>query len=251
MTARITSRQVDRIKQHAADASRELLKERAQRVIAHPDLQARLKELLLCLAAQFFFLLSDEQAVAWIIKWSGKSEAEARQIVEGFRKKARAHGIADTVKIHAEVQPGGTFTRDLPLVGPCWEDFKYLQGWDFPDPPTEHCLVSWVPAPMADSTVKTVVEQKALIATFKKEAELPAWYQLSFGSVGHVGGLALAHRNATSTDPFNGLVVRTDTCRADGDRLVLHWREGRLDCVCWGGDGGRNSNLAAFAVGVI
>lgn len=251
MTARITSQQSGRIGKHASDAARGLMKDNAQRVIEHPDFPARLKALMLELAAAFYVLLTDEEAVAWLVKCGKKPEAEARQIVNGLRQQARSRGVADGVKLHAEVQPGCLLKRDMAQMGPCWEDFKYLQDWNFQDSATEHALVSWIPVPLEGSTDKNASEQTALVQSFKTDAGLPAWYKVSFGSVNHVGGLALAHWNATKSNPFANLVVRTDTCDSDGYRLGLRWSEGRLDCDYWHWDGRRRSRLAVFVVGVV
>lgn len=254
MTARITSRQKEQYKKLVGDAltSIDPSKDDAQRVLGLKEFSVRFKELYLELSGQFYLLLTDDEAVVWIVKHTDKSETEARQIVEGLRKEARRRKVADTVKLHAEVLAGCLFKRDMPKMGSCWEDFRYLQGWDFADPPTEHALVSWIPVPLPDSTRQNVTEQTATVAAWKAEADLPEWYELSFGSVNHVSGLALAHRKATGSDPFNGLVVRTDTCSADGDRLNLYWGGGRLDCGHWDwGDGGRLSVLAVFALGVV
>ena len=94
-------------------------------------------------------------------------------------------------------------------------------------------------------------EQAAVIASFKTEVGLPAWYDVSFGSVNHIGGMSLAHFNATGMDPFNSLVVRTDTCCADGGRLGLDWGQGRLCCDGWDWGEARDSDLAVFVVGVV
>ncbi len=253
MTARITSRQKQQAQKFVGDTHTSInpTKEGMQRVLVSKSFQARFKDLIIELAAEYFLLLSDNDAVVWIVEYVKKSEAEARQAVEGLRQKVRAHGVADSVKIHAEVRPGCLFKRDIPQMGPCWEDFRYLQDWVFPDPPTEHCLVSWIPVPLADSTAKSVSGQTAAIVKFKAEAGLPAWYEFSFGSVNHISGLALAHFNATGKDPFNGLVVRTDTCRSDGYRLKLDWDQGRLYCDIWRWDGDSYPSLAVFALGVV
>lgn len=254
MTARITSRQKEQAKKLVGDTLTSLnpTKDGMQRVLMGKAFQMRFRQLVVELVAEFYVLLSDDEAVAWLVEYAKKVEAEARQSVNGIRQKARAAGMADTVKIHAEVQPGCLFKRDMPQMGPCWEEFKYLQGWDFPDPPTEHVLVSLIPAPLAGSTSKDISEQAAMIATFKAEALLPDWYDVSFGSVNHVGGMALAHFNATGRDPFNGLIVRTDTCLAGGRRLRLHWFGGRLCCGYWDWDDGeRGSDVGVFALGVV
>lgn len=251
MTARITSQQSGRIGKHASDAASGFTKDNAQRVIEHPDFPARLKALMFELATAFYILLSDEEAVAWIVKYAKKAKTEARQIVNGLRQQARTRGIADSVKLHAEVQAGCLFKRDIPRMGPCWEDFKYLQNWNFQDPATEHALVSWIPVPLAGSAGKYVPEQTTLVAAFRTKAGLPAWYDLSFGSVNHVGGLSLAHFNATKSDPFANLVVRTDTCCAGSYLLGLNWGRGRLSCAYWGWVGYSYSRLAVFVVGVV
>lgn len=201
--------------------------------------------------AEFYTLLSDDEAVAWIVERAGKSEEEARQIVNGFRKKARKQGVDDDIKIHVEVQPGCAFKQNVPRMGPCWEDFQYLQEWDFPDPPTEHCLVSWIPVPLEGSTNKNVNEQLELIDSFKNEAKLPSWYKVSFGSLNHVAGLTLAHFAAMGEDPFADLIVRTDSCNVVGHRLWLGWHEGRLYCDYWNWDDDRISGFAVFAAGVV
>lgn len=198
---------------------------------------------------KYYTLLTDDEAVAWIMKYAQQPEEEARRFVSGERHKARAKGVAYEVKIFAEVQPGCLFKRDLPRMGPTWENFKYLQNWNFPDSPTEHCLVSWIPIPLASSTNKDASEQTALVA--KASRGLPAWCNVSFGSANHVAGMSLAHFRVTGKDPFSGLVVRTDTFRAGGFRLSLYWSQGRFYCGYWGWDEDRSSDLAVFVVGVV
>ncbi len=208
----------------------------------------------------YFTLLSDDEAVEWNVEYGKKPEAEADQIVKGYRQKARKQDVADTVEIHAEVQPGCTFKRNIPQMGPTWKDFKYLQDWDFPDPPTEHSLVSWIPTPLAGSTCKNVFEQSGVIQMFKVEAKLPAWYEVSFGSATHVAGMALAHykaagpktASASYKDPFKNLSAFTETCEVDGNRLDLRWKLGSLCCGSsdWGYKG-RDPGFAVFAVGVV
>jgi hypothetical protein len=253
MTARITSGQIEQVKKLVDDALTALKpsKEGMQRLLGNSAFLVQFKCFVLAAAGEFFVLFSDDEAVAWIRKWAGKTEEEARQIVQGFRTKARTHGVADTVHIHAKARPGATFKQDLPLMGPCWERFHYLQYWDFPDPPTEHCLLSWVPKPLQGGTNKDHVKQYALIAAFKAEAGLPGRYHVSFGSVGHVGGLVLAHFNAYHEDPFGGRLVRTDTCKTGGFRLQLSWFTDSLNCGQWYSDSNREPDLDVFAVGVI
>lgn len=227
-----------------------LTREALQRVITNIAFPRRLGEFIRSFASEYFVLLTDEEAVDWLVK-RAKKLAEARQIVDGWRQQARAYGIADTVLLHALVHPGCTFKHHIPKLGPCRKDFQYLQDWNFPDDPTEHALVSWVPTPLRDSTSKNVTGQTELVSAFKTEVQLPAWYQVTFGSVTHVAGLILAHSKAANQDPFNGLIVRTDSCRADGFRLYLRRSGGLLSCGDWHWDDGRNPGIAVFAVGVV
>lgn len=254
MTARITSGQSKQLKRLVEDGLDALTmsKDAAQRVIAQGGkLQERLQALVMELAAEFYILLTDEEAGVWIVEHGQKSAAEAQQIVNSFREEARRRKVADTVCLHAQILAGCQFKRDAADMGPCWEGFKYLQGWDFADPPTEHALVSWIPVPLPNSTSKTADEQSTMVQAFKTKTGLPDWYNVSFGSVNHVAGLALTHFRATGSDPFNGLVVRTDSCDADGYRLNLYWHDGQLFCDYWCLDVVRGPSLAVYAVGVV
>lgn len=205
-------------------------------------------------AERFFRLLSDYEYVDWLKEHTGNYSLGVLDFVSGFRVKAFRYGVADNVKIHAEIFPGATFKRDIPQMGPCCSNFKYIQDWHLPDPPTEHAGVSWIPTPLSESTDKNMFEQKAVVARFSSRAILPTWCQVSFGSAVYVAGMALAHQQATGIDPFNSLVVRTDTCRTDNNfRLNLFWNRDRgcLDCGDAPGDELRSSGLSVFAVGVV
>ena len=199
----------------------------------------------------FYTLLSDEEVVAWIIKYAKKSKAKARQFLLSMRQQARMRGVADTIRIFVEVQHGCLFKRDVPKMGPTWDDFKYLQNWKFSDPETEHALLTWIPVPIDNSFNKNVAEQMGVVQSFKSVAAIPEWCALSFGSINHVSGLALAHFNATGKDPFNGLFVRTDTGYSGSCRLELDWGGSRLDCGRWGWDAYRGSDVAVFVMGVV
>lgn len=201
---------------------------------------------------EFYTLFSDDEAVIWIVEYAKKSKTEALQIVNGFRKSHRGIGVADQMKIHAEVLPGCTFKRDLPQMGLVSKDFFTRFGyWNFPDPETEHCLVSWLPVPLADSVNKNVPEQKEILSMFKAESGLPDWYEVSFGSINHVAGMALAHLKATTMNPFNGLAVNTDSYDMFRYRLRLQWADGQIHCSFCPWDEDRFPRVATFAVGVV
>ena len=195
------------------------------------------------LTGEYYTLLSDDEFVAWIVEMGHLSNREAHQIGSGFRQKTRMYSVADAVKIHAEVQPDCLFNRDI---------LKSGKIWDFSDLPTKHAIVSWVPATLLGSTNKSTAEQKAMVASFKAEAKLPAWYEVSFGSANHVGGLALAHFKATGQNPFGNLYVRTDDCHTEGGTIGLGFsdREG-LRCGYWDVGTEWYDNLGVFVVGVV
>lgn len=264
MTARITSpkistkitpQQIARIRQSAAHASCKMTKDQAQRLISHPDFDWRLRKLVHELANQFYILLSDEEAILWIRKYDLGSESHARQVVNFFRGRTQLLGLGTDVKIHAVVLPGCTVKDDVPLMGPTWGNLEYLQDRNFPDPPTEHALVSWIPRPLLGGQYwwLNIDESEVMLREFK--GHLPVSYQLSFGSVNHVSGLALAHLRATGINPFYGASVRTETRGSDGNgrpgRLGLTWRDGSLYCDVWYQDEHKERNLGVFAVGVI
>ncbi|TSC84008.1 MAG: hypothetical protein G01um101413_811 [Parcubacteria group bacterium Gr01-1014_13] len=173
-------------------------------------------------------LLSDKEAVIWIMEYAKKSKPEALQIMDGFRKSHHGVGVADQMKIHAEV---------------CDPSIK------------EHCLVSWLPVPLFDSLNKNVAEQKALLAVFKTDCGLPESYRVSFGSAEHIAGMAAAHLNATRVNPFNGLIVNTDTFGMGGrgrNRLQLAMENRNLVCgILHPLEECGFPHVAVFAVGVI
>lgn len=202
---------------------------------------------------RYYSLLSDGEAAMWMVDRAKISEVDANRIAQGLRKEVMACGVARSIKIHAEVQPGCLFKRDIPRIGPTCDNFKYLRNWSFPDPPTEHCLVSWVPSPLIYSSNKNAAEQMEMMRFFKLDIGLPAWYELSFGSVNHLAGMALAYHRAVGRfpHPFTGLTARTDTRHVDGGRLWLGLHEDHLYCGCFDRDGYRDSRRAVFAVGVV
>ena len=254
MTARITSRQVGRIKQLLGEAleGTQLTKDVVQnRIIGQGGvLKKRFLAMVLALAAEYFILLSDEEADEWFRKVAGKTNDEARRLVTGYRRGAREHEVADSESCHIQVVSGATLKRTIPQIGPCVEDLRYLQGWYFPDPPTQDCVVSFIPTLLRDSTNETVNEQKVLLALVRSRLDLPESHLIGFGSVTHLAGVALVHKASGNRVIFAGKVARTDTCDSDGGRLSLVWCGGRLFCAYWLLDGERNDNVGVLACGV-
>lgn len=242
MTARITSGQVKQLVRFCEDGvdTLSLTKDGAQRVIAQGDvLQARLKQVILELAAKYFIPLKDEDV-----------PAKYQPILAKYRAEARRQGIPDSTPLCYLVVSGFTLKHHAPKAGPCHENFQYLQSWNFPDEPTQECVVFWIPRLVPESTGKDVDEQRHHLAKFCERLALPAHHCTSFGDVALIAGLILAHHKATGEKvPLDGLWARTNTCSADGHRLLLGWLSDALLCVRWYWDGAR-AVIGVFALGV-
>lgn len=255
MTARITSRQIDRIKQLLGESLEGLPLEKnivQDRLIGQGGvLKARFKALVMALAAKYFILLSDDEAHEWLRKFVGKSEQEAKRHILGYRRGTQEHEVPDSEQCHLLVAPEVTMKGTIPTVGPCVEDFRYLQGWNFPDPPTQESLFSLVPTLLKDSTGKSVEEQRELLAQTRRRLELPdnGNHLSGFGSATHLSGAALTYK-AAGSDIFAGKIVRTAICVSVGVRLNLHWCGARLDCDYWFWGGGRFAYVGVLACGV-
>ncbi len=253
MPEKITSPQIDRIQRLVEEALKGLPLSRdvvQRRVIEQGGLlKQRFAALVLALANSYFILLSDEEAEEWYCKFAGKNEADAKRIVLGYRRGAREEEIPDAEHCHVQVVSGVTLKQTIPTLGPCVEDFRYLKGWKFSDPPTKDCLFSLVPTLLRGSTGKTVGEQRALLAQVRQRLELPANHLTDFGSPTHLAGAALTHK-AAGRDIFADKIARTETCDSDGDRLCLSWDEGRLYCDCWYFAEERGGDVGVVACGV-
>lgn len=253
MTARITSRQNGQILKLVGDVVASLnpsKEDTQQRILARGGIfQRRLKDILIAMLAEYFILLPDEGALEWMRKRAGKDEAEAKRIISGYRRGAQEHDIADEVPCHILVMSGVTTKQTIPTVGSCWDNFNYLQNWDFPDPPTEEGMFSLIPTLLRDSTRKNVGEQRDLLAQVRRQLDLPENHLAGFGPVTHLAGAALTHKTA-GRDIFADKIVRTETCDSDGRRLSLYWNEGRLCCGHWIFDGERSDDVGVLACGV-
>lgn len=254
MPARITSRQVGRIKQLLGESleglpfSKDTVQERL--IGQGGVLKARFTALVIALVNGYFLLLSDDEAHEWLRRRAGKDEPETKRIITGYRRGAQEHELADSEPCHIVVASGATLKGTIPQIGPCWEDFHYLQGWNFPDPPTEECMFSLVPTLLQDSTRKTSDEQRTLLAQVRTRLELSESHLTGFGLITHLAGAALAYHKATNRDIFADKIARIETCASGGGRLYLDWNEGRLDCDGWGFDGERYDNVGVLACGV-
>ena len=175
-----------------------------------------------------------------------------RETTKKYRTIARTWGIADSVAICYRVRAGFTLKQHAPKFGKCYEDFKYLQGWNFEDVPTVDCLIFWIPCVVPDCTSKTGGEQFQLLSKIRTKYELPAHHLTSFGVVAQNAGLILAHKKATGElIPLGCKWIRTATSGADGRRLALavHGTSG-LRCDGWYSDEYRYGDIGVFAQGV-
>ncbi len=139
-------------------------------------------------------------------------------------------------------------------LGPCYQGFEYLQGWDFDDQPTKDSVLFCPPRLLPNSLSKSVAKQNALLAKLREKYELPAHFFKSFGEPSQLSGIILANHNQTGERvPLDNLWARTDSClRGSGSRLNLgdFGRDG-LDCVHWDWDVDGNDDLGCFALGVV
>ncbi|HBR80122.1 MAG: hypothetical protein UX09_C0052G0002 [Candidatus Uhrbacteria bacterium GW2011_GWE2_45_35] len=165
-----------------------------------------------------------------------------------YRQLATEQGIPVSHPVCYRVRAGFTFKIHAPKAGPCHDSLRYLQDWNFPDEATKDCFVFWVPGVLRGSTSKDVVQQRQLLSDTRTRLALPAHHLIGFGNVALVAGLMLAHFKAT--DERIPLVVRIDTCDADGDRLRLFWGGGELYCARWFGGGKAYGNFGVLALGV-
>jgi len=169
-----------------------------------------------------------------------------------YRALATDWGVPTTTSLCYRVRAGFTLKRDAPKLGPCYNDFQYLQDWNFPDEPTQDCYVFWIPFIVPGGMGKNVAEQLQLLAELRSQHGLPSHHLTSFGSGALVAGLTLAHYKATGKRaPEDCRWVRTDTCNAGSSRrLGLSWFGGALYCDYWYWVGERDVSVGGFALGV-
>ena len=188
----------------------------------------------------FFFPLSDNEVPPRL--------QDGRQI--GHRSMAAELGYTGPVAWH--VKEGFTLKLHAPKVGPCRENFQYLQDWNFPDPPSQNSLVWWIPRWIPEINEKNVKDQLDILASFRQRFSLPAHHLSGFGPASTLAGLILRHFKRTGERvPLGGNWVRTDTLDVDGLRLYLGGFGGFLRCGNWDWhDEYRYGNLGAFPLGV-
>ncbi|MBI2444069.1 MAG: hypothetical protein HYV42_02400 [Candidatus Magasanikbacteria bacterium] len=254
MNPKFTSRQKSQAGKLLEDMIESLgpSKDDLQRVLTSKAFQPRLREVLVALMARYFLPLTDEEALAWLVEQAQKSGSDAKRLVDGCRKGALEQGLANSVPCHFAVEAGATLKQTIPTLGPCVEDFKHLQDWSFADVPTEHCLISGVPAALRETTSQNMATQLTTLGAVENRWGVPpGFFSKELLHTVYVAGVALTHFNLKKRDMFFGdLWVRTGTCDADGYRLELFWDQGRLSCDDWHWDEFGSSYLAVAALGV-
>ena len=160
--------------------------------------------------------------------------------------------VSAAAPICYRVKTGFTLKTHHPKAGPCYDLFRHLQTWIFPDKPISDCLVFWVPCILQGSTEKNVDKQIRLLANTRNRLGLPSHHLRSFGEISIVAGLMSAHLKHTGERvPLNDQWVRTDTHGAGGRRLYLggfdtlglYCNDFRFDEIVYG-------NVGVFAIGV-
>jgi len=182
--------------------------------------------------------LTDSEAINLLIRFKEMKPAEAERMVKTWRELAHEHNLPESTNLAHWILPGFTLKEHAPKAGPCYGDFKYLQDWKLKDDeyskPTEHEIIFWIPRILKDSTNKTYQEQLALLAETRQRLKLPDHHLQGSGTVAENAALILNHYQETKEQvPLNNDWIRTDTRSADGHRLKLRWREGRLYCGHW------------------
>ena len=193
--------------------------------------------------------LSDDEAVAYMVE-QDKPQEQAQELIVNWRKLASDLGYTGPIAWQAKA--GFTLKQHAPKAGLCYEDFQYLQDWNFEDTPTQDTMVFWIPRLAPDSTSKTAGEQLARLAELRKEYNMPEGHLTDFGSAALMAGLILAEfKRSGNRVPANLEYVRTSTRRADGGRLRLgDFDGGGLVCDDYWWDVRRVRSLGAFLLGV-
>jgi hypothetical protein len=173
--------------------------------------------------------------------------------LRAWRAAASSLDVAPDVPVAYLTYPGFTLKEHLPQVGPCDEDWTYLQNWPLTnDQPTGFKVLFWIPRLVPGSTDKTVNEQRALLAAFREKHAFPNSHCASFGSAVDLAALIVAHHAATDERvPCARLYARTDTFHADGYRLSLgSFGAVGLSYGGWDWDVNRDYDLGCFPLGL-
>lgn len=223
----------------------------------------------------FALPLSDQEAIEamMFLQKDKKETAEAK--VFAWRKLARTQfdytdknnpekDAADKPLVYL-ARNGFTIKERAPQVadqhskkkkGLCYENWKYLKDWNFPNDETQDEIRFFIPRLIPESTNLNFEEQENLIKEFaekiKKEHKALKNTDITMGEANQIANQILAHYNQTKErTPLNTYWARTKTLHADGNRLGLGYfdAEGLL-CDSWNWVDERYSYLGSFLSGV-
>jgi len=190
--------------------------------------------------------VSDEEAARFL---SGK-DASAIANLRRFSEKV-FNGWNE--EIFYKIENGFDFQIHAPAVGPCYKDWHDQKQWKLKNKEsTRDSLVFWIPRLLPNSCSETANNQLKLMASRRKEYNLPENCLKDFGgaSLNTLLILERFHR-ANERVPLQSYWIRTDTLHALGYRLCLGaFGEGGLDCHDWGWDGYGPAYLGCFPSGV-
>lgn len=178
---------------------------------------------------------------------------EHRETLAKYRRLAEGHGVKLEAPLCYLVQVADfTLKGDVPKIGPCREDFKYLQDWNFADTLTMEALVFWLPCPLSSNPAKTRIGHLELLVEVREHYNLPSHHLVGFGQASLVAGLVLAHYLATDERMLlSGRYVRTDTLISGDLQLSLgNFSASGLDCVYWDGFDESFDQLQVLALGI-
>lgn len=144
----------------------------------------------------------------------------------------------------------GFSLENASTIGPCFGELKYLNNCRYLDEPTRESLVFWIPHLVPGSLYKHVRSQKALLALFRADYQLPENHLRSFGSSSLLSGLVLSYYVMTGCKVLRGVNVRTSTLTTGKARFTLGWYQGQLISELWRNDDQRYANVGVFPVGI-
>jgi len=224
--------------------------------LADPANTGKVKDFLQSIAIPLPRLIENQEEaidlLAHKVKDQPYTEDDARRLLQAWADIPVIGGPEYKGSVLWQQPPMFTLKQSAPLTGHCWEDYDYLQDWNFEDVPTSNSLCFWKPRLLADSTSKDVKKQMVMLTELRQQHKLPDHHLSSFGIVSQQVALILAHfRRTGERVPFNMDWIRTDALRADGGRLGLGDFDGDgLHCDDYDWDDGRNGHLGVFPLGV-
>jgi len=199
----------------------------------------------------YFTRLVSEDSVVSALS-SAMSEQDAGNLCEAGLKCAVDHFGYHGSPFWTS-RAGFTLKSHALKLGPCYNGFQNIQGWDFGDKPTADSVLFCPPRLVPDSLNRNVDKQMALLAKLQEKFGLPAYFFNSFGEPSTLSGIILTNYNQTGERiPLGGLWARTNArLRDSGNRVDLgNFHRAGLYCDDWSWDDAV-SVLGCLALGVV